>query len=60
MMSSEQTGQDSVSSLFLAFFPKDFIHRPGIKNKLRKNTTFRKLDLFPSTGLGPVIEASSF
>jgi hypothetical protein len=30
----------------------DFIHRPGIKNKLRKNTTFQKLDLFPSSGEG--------
>jgi hypothetical protein len=25
---------------------------PGMKNKLRKNTTFRKLDLFPSSGEG--------
>jgi hypothetical protein len=36
----------------------DSIHRPGIKKQTKENTTFRKLDLFPSSG--PVIEASSF
>jgi hypothetical protein len=31
----------------------DYIHRPGTKNKQTKgNTTFRKLDLFPSSGAG--------
>jgi hypothetical protein len=31
----------------------DSIHRPGIKKKQTKgNTTFRKLDLFPSSGAG--------
>jgi hypothetical protein len=30
----------------------DSIHRPGIKNKTKGNTTFRKLDLFPSSGAG--------
>jgi hypothetical protein len=34
----------------------DFFHRPVFQ----KNTTFRKLDLFPSSGEGgPVIEISS-
>jgi hypothetical protein len=37
----------------------DFIHRPGIKNKLRKNTTFRKLDLFPSSGEGKTYSVGS-
>jgi hypothetical protein len=28
------------------------IHRPGIKKQTKGNTTFRKLDLFPSSGAG--------
>jgi hypothetical protein len=41
------------------------IHRPGIKKQTKGNTTFRKLDLFPSSGvvkkrilLGPLERAS--
>jgi hypothetical protein len=30
----------------------DSIHRPGIKKQTKGNTTFRKLDLFPSSGAG--------
>jgi hypothetical protein len=30
----------------------DYIHRPGIKKQTKGNTTFRKLDLFPSLGAG--------
>jgi hypothetical protein len=43
----------------------DFIHRPDIKKQTKENTTFRKLDLFPSSGegkkpilLGPLERAS--
>jgi hypothetical protein len=28
------------------------IHRPGIKKQTKGNMTFRKLDLFPSSGAG--------
>jgi hypothetical protein len=51
----------------------DFVHRPDSKELEDKNTTFRKVDLFPSSGegrhllllgplerAGPVIEVSSF
>jgi hypothetical protein len=30
----------------------DYIHRPGIKKQTKGNTTFRKLDLFLSSGAG--------
>jgi hypothetical protein len=30
----------------------DYIHRPGIKKQTKGNTTFQKLDLFPSSGAG--------
>jgi hypothetical protein len=30
----------------------DFVHRPDSKELEDKNTTFRKLDLFPSSGKG--------
>jgi hypothetical protein len=30
----------------------DFVHRPGSKELEDKNTTFRKLDLFPSSDEG--------
>jgi hypothetical protein len=30
----------------------DSFHRPGIKKQTKGNTTFRKLDMFPSSGAG--------
>jgi hypothetical protein len=33
----------------------DSIHRPGIKKQTKGNTTFRKLDLFPSLGAGKIL-----
>jgi hypothetical protein len=37
----------------------DFVHRPGIKNKLRNNMMFRKLDLFSSSGEGKTYSVGS-
>jgi hypothetical protein len=37
----------------------DFIHRPSIKKQTKENTTFRKVDLFPSSGEGKTYSVGS-